>query len=125
MVNLSFKVNNTVRIYQQFCDRNLELKKREDQLQLTIKELETKKVQLQNTITGLEQQLSEPQENNKNNVRPNLEVKQEGALLMNDVLKLQPNNVISYHKNENETLHYSPQAEPSSRALIFDTKDLF
>ena len=29
------------------------------------------------------------------------------------------------HKNENEILHYSPLVEPSSRTLIFDTKDLF
>jgi hypothetical protein len=44
------EISNTVRIYQQFCDRNLELKKREDELQLTIKGLETTKVQLQKTM---------------------------------------------------------------------------
>ena len=48
--SLKAEVNNSVRIYQQFCDRNLELNKREDELQLTIKELETTKVQLQKTM---------------------------------------------------------------------------
>ena len=43
------ELNNIARTYQQFVDRNLELKKREDELQLTIKELETTKVQLQKT----------------------------------------------------------------------------
>lgn len=45
---------------------------------------------------------------------------------MIDVLTQQPNMTINYHQNENETLHYRPQVEPStSRTLIFDTKDLF
>jgi hypothetical protein len=34
------EISNAVRIYQDFCNRNLELKKREDELQLSIKELE-------------------------------------------------------------------------------------
>jgi hypothetical protein len=29
------------------------------------------------------------------------------------------------NENENETSHYHSQIEPSSRTLIFDTKDLF
>ena len=41
------ELSNTVRIYQQFCDRNLELKKRQDQLQLTINELQGKMTKLQ------------------------------------------------------------------------------
>jgi predicted transcriptional regulator len=35
-------VNNEVRIYQDFCDRNLKLKNREDELQLIIKQLESR-----------------------------------------------------------------------------------
>ena len=42
-------VSNEVRIYQGFCDRNLKLKNREDELQLSINELEAKKVELQKT----------------------------------------------------------------------------
>ena len=30
-----------------------------------------------------------------------------------------------YHQNENETFHYPSQVEPSSRTLIFDTKNCF
>jgi hypothetical protein len=33
--------------------------------------------------------------------------------------------VIDYPPNENEIPYYSPQVEPSSRTLIFETKDLF
>jgi hypothetical protein len=40
------EISNTVRTYQQFCDRNLELKKREDELQLSINELEAKEAEL-------------------------------------------------------------------------------
>jgi hypothetical protein len=36
-----------------------------------------------------------------------------------------PNKVMDLHQNENETLHYSPQIEQSSKRSIFDTKDLF
>jgi chromosome segregation ATPase len=53
------ELNNIARTYQQFCDRNLELKKREDELQYSINELEAKESELQRTISGLKQQLSE------------------------------------------------------------------
>jgi hypothetical protein len=42
-------VSNEVRVYQDFCDRNLKLKKREDELLLSISELEGKKAELQKT----------------------------------------------------------------------------
>lgn len=45
--SLKAEINNSVRIYQHFCDRNVELKNREDELQLSIKELKTTKVELQ------------------------------------------------------------------------------
>jgi chromosome segregation ATPase len=44
--SLKAAVNNTVRTYQDFCDRNLKLKKREDELQLSINELEAKEAEL-------------------------------------------------------------------------------
>ncbi|MPZ05366.1 MAG: hypothetical protein GEU26_02940 [Nitrososphaeraceae archaeon] len=96
--SLKAELSNTVRIYQQFCDRNIELKKREDELRQIINEWEAKKVELQNTIAGLKQQLSELQENNTDSIDPNPEA---------------------------EALYNPPQVEPSSRTLIFDTKDLF
>ena len=40
------ELTNTVQIYQQFCDRILGLKKREDELQLSINELEAKEAEL-------------------------------------------------------------------------------
>jgi hypothetical protein len=40
------EISNSVRIYQQFCDRNLALKKREIELQLSINELEAKEAEL-------------------------------------------------------------------------------
>jgi hypothetical protein len=44
--SLEAEKRNSVRIYQDFCDRNLELKKREDELQLSINELEVKEAEL-------------------------------------------------------------------------------
>jgi hypothetical protein len=42
----------------------------------------------------------------------------------NDVSILRP-NLADKHQNENNELHhFHPQAEPSSRKLIFDTRDL-
>ena len=57
------ELSNTVRIYHQFCDHNLDLKKREDELQLSINELEVKEAKLQKT-TERKQHLAEFQENN-------------------------------------------------------------
>jgi hypothetical protein len=112
--SLKAETNNAVRTYQDFCDRNVELKKREGELQLSISELECKE-------TRLNESLSEFQENDDFN----LEVKEEEVISMLNVLTQQPNMAIDYHPTENNTLHYPPQGESSSRTLIFDTKDLF
>ena len=106
--------SNEVRVYQDFCDRNIVLKKREDELQLSISELERKE-------TRLNESLSEFQENDD----IDLEVKEEEVISMLNVLTQQPNMAIDYRPNENETLYYPSQVEPSSRTLVFDTKDLF
>ena len=45
------ELSNAVRIYQQFCDRNLELKKREDELRLSINELEAKEAELNESLS--------------------------------------------------------------------------
>jgi hypothetical protein len=45
------ELSNTVRTYQDFCDRNLELKKREDELQLSINELEAKEAELNESLS--------------------------------------------------------------------------
>ena len=65
---------------------------------------------------------------NSNNKDVNIEVQQEDHVIsINDVLIPQPNVSINYHQNQNENkpFHFPPQVESSSRALIFDTKDLF
>lgn len=97
-------------IYQQFCDRNLELRKRNDELQLNVNKLEAKKTELQKTTTELQQHLAELQENNTYRDNLNPEVKQE-IISTNDVFIPSPNMVIDYHQNENETLHYPSQVE--------------
>lgn len=45
--------SNEARVYQDFCDRNLELKKREDELQQNIDEMENKKAEIQKATTDL------------------------------------------------------------------------
>ena len=47
------ELSNTARTYQQFVDRNIELKKREDELQRNIDEMENRKAELQKTTTEL------------------------------------------------------------------------
>jgi predicted transcriptional regulator len=114
------ELNNIARTYQQFVDRNIELKRREDELQHGINKLEAKESELQKTISRLEQHIS-VLENNVNTTNLNPEVNQGDVIPMND--ELIPSLIC--HKNENEIPYYSPQVEPSSRTLIFDTKDLF
>ena len=91
------ELRNTVRIYQDFCDRNLALKKREDELQLSISELERKE-------TRLNESLSEFQENDDINL-----VKEEEVISMINVLTQQSNMAIDYHPTENNNLHHPPQ----------------
>lgn len=66
------EIRNEVRTYQQFVDRNLALKKREDELLHSIGELEKNETELQKTITGLKQHISELRENDVNNTTLNL-----------------------------------------------------
>jgi predicted transcriptional regulator len=118
------EITNAVRTYQDFCDRNLALRKREDELLFSIGELDNKKDELQKTTTELQQHL-EIQENNACCDNLNLQIKQEEVIFTYDVFIPPSNMVIDYHPNENETLHYPPQVDSSSRTIIFDTKDLF
>ena len=118
------EITNAVRTYQDFCDRNLALRNREDELLFSIGELDNKKAKLQKTTTELQQHL-EIQENNACCDNLNLQIKQEEVIFTNDVFIPPSNMVIDYHPNENETLHYPPQVDSSSRTIIFDTKDLF
>ena len=118
------ELSNTVRIYQQFCDHNLDLKRREDELLLSINELEAGKAELQKATTESNQHIEEFQETNTDNDNLNLEMEQEIAMLMNDLSRPPRSIANSYHLNENETFHYPSQVEPSSRTLVFDTKDL-
>jgi predicted nuclease with TOPRIM domain len=114
------ELSNTVRIYQGFCDRNLELKKREDELLDTIGKLEGTELQK----TKLNEFTSEFKDNNVDNINRNPEVILEDIISTNDVLMPPQNIANNYHQNENEMLHPPPHVE-SSRKLIFDTKDLF
>jgi uncharacterized coiled-coil protein SlyX len=59
--------SNEARVYQDFCDRNLALKKREDELLLSISRLEVKKAEIKKTISELEHPLVEHQEINAYN----------------------------------------------------------
>src|SRR5918996_655099 len=82
-------VSNEVRMYQDFCDRNLALKKRESDLQLSISELERKE-------TRLNESLSEFQDNNADNNCLAPEVKQEEVIFTNDIFIPPSNMVIDY-----------------------------
>ena len=121
--SLKAELSSTVQIYQQFVDSNVALKKRENELRQTIDELEAKKAELQKP--KLNEPLPEFHEN-IDNKDVSLEVRQEDDVIsINDVIIPQPNMSINYNQNEIETCHYPSQVEPSSRTVIFDTKDLF
>jgi hypothetical protein len=95
------ELSNTVRIYQQFVDRNLSLKKREDELKESIRGLEIK---MADKLTAELQKVD--------NSYSNIEVQQENGT---------PSMAIDSPQNENK-MH--TQAEPSSR-IILDTRDFF
>jgi hypothetical protein len=79
---------------------------------------------LEHKETRLNESLSEFQDNNADNNCLAPEVKQEEVIFTNDVF-IPPSNIVIDPPNENETLYYPPQVEPSSRTFIFDTKNLF
>jgi hypothetical protein len=123
--SMKAELQNTVRTYQDFCDRNLRLCRREHELQSSISELEVKKFELQKVITELQDQASSLlREGKEDSNILDLEIKQmEEVISMNDVLIPSPDMTNNYQQNE--TIHYPLKIEPSlPRALIFDTKDL-
>ncbi|MFZ0553870.1 MAG: hypothetical protein WBL68_01535 [Nitrososphaeraceae archaeon] len=69
---------------------------------------------MQKTTTELRQHLAALQKNNTYRDILNPEIKQESIVSTNDIFMPQPNMVIGYHQNKNETLHYCSQVEPSS-----------
>jgi hypothetical protein len=95
-------VSNEVRLYQDFCDRNLKLKNRDDELQRNIEELEAKKTKLNKSLSEFEQS-----DMNKENF--NME---EEVTSMINILTQHPNMTVNCLQGE-------------SRTIIFDTKDLF
>jgi ABC-type phosphate transport system auxiliary subunit len=91
--------SNEVRVYQDFCDRNITLKKREDELQLNVDKLEAKEIELQKTTIELQQHLAELQESYTCRDNPNTNVKQE-IISVNDKSIPSSNMVIDYLPNE-------------------------
>jgi hypothetical protein len=111
------ELSNVVRIYQQFVDSNVALKKRENELRQTIDELEVKKAELQKP--NLNEPLSEFNEDSDNK-DVNFEVQQEiDVISINDISIPQPNVSINYNQNESETLPSSSQAKKSSSSIYF------
>ena len=89
--------------YQQFVDSKIALKRREDELLLTISKLEARERELQKTTTEFQQQGSRLTESNAYNTHLNQEVKQEGGIIStNDVLIPPLNTAVNFHPNENE-----------------------
>ena len=104
--SLKVEISNSVRIYQQFCDRNIALKNREDELLHATSELKNKKNELEKIITELNQHVSELRENETDNTILNPEVKHEGTTSTNDVLLSHPNLANHHHQNESYEIHH-------------------
>jgi hypothetical protein len=114
--SLKAETSNIVRTYQQFVDRNVALKNREDELVSTINELEFKKTELQKSISQ-----SEFHDNDTDNTNVILKARLEEIISTSDV-SIQRSNI---HNDNNEMPHSSHIVESSSRKLIYDTRDLF
>jgi hypothetical protein len=118
---LKAETSNIARTYQQFVDRNIALKKRENELLKTVNELEAKRTELQKSLSQ-----SESQDNNTDNTNVILKARLEEIIATSDASIQRSSLTNNYHKNEyNEVHFYSPQVELSSRKTIFDTKDWF
>jgi chromosome segregation ATPase len=83
--SLKADISNSVRIYQDFCDRNLEMNKRINELQVIVDELEAKKTELKKSTTESNQHLAEFQENDSDNDNFNLGMEQEVLKLINEI----------------------------------------
>ena len=119
--SLKDNISNSVRTYQDFCNRNIALRNREDELLKTINELEAKKSELQKSLSQ-----SKFQESNTMSTNLNLKAKIKEIISASNESIQRSNITNNHHQNENnEMLHFPPMVEPSSRKLIFDTKDLF
>jgi hypothetical protein len=68
---------------------------------------------------------SELQGDNTDNTNVILKARLKEIISTSDV-SIQRSNIANNHQNENNELyHFHPKVEPSSRKLIFDTKDFF
>jgi chromosome segregation ATPase len=83
------ELNCISRTYQQFVVRNIKLKRREDELQLNINELETKEAELKRIVSEFKQQLSELRENKEDSYNLDLEIKQEEVNFTNELFNTQ------------------------------------
>ena len=102
--SLKAEINNSVRTYQDFCNRNLEMNKRINELQLIVDELEARRTKLKKTTTESNHHIAEFQESNAENDNLNLEMEQEVVRLISDLSRPPSNIAINYHSDENDTL---------------------
>ena len=100
--SLKDEIGNSVRIYQQFCDRNIALKNREGELLRATSELN----ELDKIITELKQHVLELRENETDITNLNPEVKHNGTISTNDILLSHPNLANHHHQNESYEIHY-------------------
>jgi hypothetical protein len=110
------ELNSITRTYQQFCDRNMIFKNREDELRNTINELEAKKIELLKSLLQ-----SEYHNNDTYNTNLILKARLEEIISTSGV-SIQRSNI---YNDNNEMPHSPPMVEPSSRKLFFDTNDFF
>ena len=84
---------------------------------MSISELERKEARLNESLSEWD--------NNTDNNRLASKVEQEEVNFMNDVIISPPTMVLDHLQNDNCIFPCPSRVEPSSRKLIFDTKDLF
>jgi predicted transcriptional regulator len=109
--SLKAETSHIARTYQQFVDRNIELKKREDELHKSISKLEAKKTKFNESLSQ-----SEFQDNDTHNTNVILKAKLDEIISTSDVL-IQQSSISNNH--------YQNEVAPSSRNLVFDIRNMF
>jgi hypothetical protein len=93
------ELNSITRTYQQFCDRNIELKNREDELRKSISELEAGAAELQKARLNGSLSQSAFQDNDRDNTNMILKARLEEIILTSNV-STQRSNITNNHQNE-------------------------
>jgi hypothetical protein len=121
--SLKAEISNSVRTYQDFCDRNLEMNKRINELHLIVDELEAKRTELRKITTESNQHQAEFQESDIYNLNPENRLDEVNDGMLPSTI---PNETLDYSPSPILTLNGSSETLPhiQDNRKILDTGEL-